>query len=58
MKRKRFSVEQIVAVLEQAEIGEHIWTHPVCKGLADSGVGKRRMHISGLSMEEVSPSGP
>ncbi len=36
----------------------HIWTHPVCKGLADSGVGKRRMHISGLSMEEVSSSGP
>jgi len=28
--------------------GGHIWTHPVCKGLDDSGAGKRRVHISGL----------
>jgi hypothetical protein len=40
------------------ESGGHIRTHPVCKGPADSGVGKRRMRISGLSMEEVSSSGP
>ncbi len=57
MKRKRFSVEQIVAVLKQAEAGIHWDVHPCVKPrLNESACGFARRY-AGLPLPPLPPVG-
>ena len=53
MKQKRFAVEQIVAILKQAELGIPIAELIRQAGISKAGVYRREKKYSGLEMDQV-----
>ena len=53
MKRKRFSVEQIVAVLKQAELGAPVADLIRHQGIAEQTFYRGKQRYAGLELEQV-----